>query len=61
MFGLFKKDPIKQLTEDYKNTLDEAMQAERNGDIRTYSALSEKAESIGQKLETLMKNDGKTQ
>ena len=36
MFGLFKKDPIKQLTEDYKNTLDEAMQAQRNADIRTY-------------------------
>ena len=53
MFGLFKKDPLKALNSEYKALLDKAMQAQRSGDIRTYSELSQKAEEIGKKIEQL--------
>ncbi len=44
MFGLFKKDPVKQAKKDYKHTLELAQQAQRSGDIKQYSFLMEKAE-----------------
>ncbi|WP_156312605.1 DUF6435 family protein [Marinagarivorans algicola] len=53
MFGLFKKDPIKKLNDEYTQLLNRAMQAQRSGDIRTYSELSQKAEDISKKIETL--------
>lgn len=45
MFGLFKKDPKKQLEKEYRALLEQAMQAQRSGDIRGYSELTEKAEA----------------
>lgn len=56
MFGLFKKDPLKTLNSEYTALLDKAMQAQRSGDIRTYSELSQKAEEIGKKIEQLEAN-----
>ena len=56
MFGLFKKNPLKALNQEYTALLDKAMQAQRNGDIRTYSELSQKAEEIGKKIEQLEAN-----
>ncbi len=53
MFGLFKKDPLKKLNDEYTQLLNKAMQAQRSGDIRTYSELSQKAEEIGKKIEAL--------
>ena len=45
MFGLFKSDPKKKLDEQYKTLLEQAMQAQRSGDIRKYSELTELAEA----------------
>lgn len=45
MFGLFKQDPKKQLEKEYRALLEQAMQAQRSGDIRGYSELTEKAEA----------------
>lgn len=53
MFGLFKKDPKKKLDQEYLQLLEQAMQAQRNGDIRTYSELTEKAEAKRQEIEAL--------
>jgi len=36
MFGLFKKDPVKQLQKEYKKKSEKAMQVQRSGDLRAY-------------------------
>ena len=51
MFGLFKKDPVKQLQAEYEKKLTAAQQAQRNGDIKTYSELSAEADAIYQKIQ----------
>lgn len=51
MFGLFKKDPMKQLQADYEKKLTAAQAAQRNGDIKTYSELTAEAEAIYQKIQ----------
>lgn len=53
MFGLFKRDPAKTLRKQYSAKLEEAMQAQRNGDIRSYSVLTEEAQVLWAQLEPL--------
>lgn len=53
MFGLFKKDPQKALQQQYRNKLEEAMLAQRNGDIKSFSSLSEEAEALLQQIDQL--------
>ena len=53
MFGLFKSDPKKKLDEQYKSLLEQAMQAQRSGDIRKYSELTELAEAKKRELDQL--------
>ncbi len=53
MFKLFKKDPVKKLDQAYHAKLTEAMQAQRNGDIRAYSELTREAEALKQSLDAL--------
>lgn len=55
MFGLFKSDPRKRLKRDYEKKLSDAMHAQRNGDIRTYSTLTAEADAIYSKLQDLEK------
>ena len=50
MFSLFKKDPIKKLNKTYEAKLEQAMHAQRNGDIKSYSMLTEEAEKINQEI-----------
>jgi len=50
MFSIFKKDPIKKLNQQLSTKLEEAMNAQRNGDIRTYSQLSFEAQEIEKQL-----------
>ena len=53
MFGLFKSDPKKKLDEQYRTLLEQAMQAQRSGDIRKYSELTELAEAKKRELDQL--------
>jgi hypothetical protein len=53
MFGFFKADPKKKLDKEYKTLLEQAMQAQRNGDIRKYSELTELAEMKKKDLDRL--------
>lgn len=46
MFGLFKKDPIKPLQQQYEKLLKEAMELQRKGDIKGYAAKSAEAEAV---------------
>ena len=50
MFSIFKKDPTKKLNKELSIKLEQAMQAQRKGDIRTYSQLSFEAQEIDKKI-----------
>ena len=53
MFGFFKVDPKKKLDQEYKTLLEQAMHAQRSGDIRKYSELTELAEMERKELDRL--------
>lgn len=53
MFGLFKKDPVKQLEKEYSRLLEEAMALQRGGDIKGYAAKSAEAEEVMQRIEEM--------
>ena len=55
MFGFLKSDPKKKLEKAYHSLLEQAMQAQRAGNIRLYSELTEQAEGIQQQIEALDK------
>ncbi len=52
MFNFLKKDTTKALQKAYERKLTEAQKAQRNGDIRAYSMLSEEADSLYQMIQT---------
>ena len=46
MFSFLKKDPIKKLNKRYEAKLEQAMHAQRNGDIKSYAMITAEAEKI---------------
>ncbi|MBN0987794.1 DUF6435 family protein [Amphritea pacifica] len=46
MLSIFRSDPTKKLRKRYNATLQEAMLAQRDGDIETYSERTVEAEKI---------------
>lgn len=52
MFGLFKRDPLKDLQKEYKTKSEEAMKVQRSGDLRLYATLVEELEEIEKKIAT---------
>lgn len=53
MFGLFKKDPIKQLKKQYQSIMEEAMHIQRSGDLKAYARKIEAAEKVLAEIEAL--------
>ena len=53
MFGWMKRNPEKQLRKQYHAKLEEALHAQRNGNIRQYSFLTAEAEKLREKLEEI--------
>lgn len=53
MFGLFKRDPKKQLQAEYQKLLERAMHLQRNGDIRGYSEVTAEAEKVLENIQQL--------
>ena len=53
MFSFLQRDPAKKLQKQHAALLEKAMHAQRNGDIRTYSALTAEAETLAQRIEAL--------
>lgn len=51
MFGIFKRNPTKKLRKQYDSLLEQAMLAQRRGDIKRYAMLTAEAESLWQKIE----------
>ena len=51
MFGLFRKNPLKQWQREHEALLTQAFQAQRNGNIRLYSTLTAEAEVFREKIE----------
>ncbi|GIU44164.1 hypothetical protein TUM4438_14750 [Shewanella sairae] len=54
MFSIFKRDPAKKLKKQYFAKLEQAMLAQRKGDIRTYSLLTAEAGEIDKQISNLM-------
>ena len=50
MFSFFKSNPTKKLTKLHDIKLEEAMNAQRNGDIRSYAELTFEADQIHQQI-----------
>ena len=53
MFSFFKSDPTKKLKKQHAMLLEQAMHAQRGGDIRTYSKLSTEADEVYKKIEEI--------
>lgn len=57
MLGFLKGDPKKKLQKAYNDKLAQALQAQRNGDLRSHSTLMEEAEAIYERIQALEKGD----
>jgi hypothetical protein len=57
MLGLFKKSPLKRFQKDHELLTTKAFQAQRNGDIRQYSALTAEAEILRSRIEQLKSSE----
>lgn len=58
MFGLFKSDPTKKLRKQYDMKLEQAMLAQRKGDIKTYSMLTAESEDLWKQIQSLETKKG---
>ena len=59
MFSIFKKDPIKKLNKLYESKLEDAMHAQRKGDIKSYAMITAEAENIKEKMVELQNTEQK--
>ena len=53
MFSLFKSDPVKKLKRQLAQKQEQAMLAQRNGDIRKFAALTEEAQVLADEIKRL--------
>lgn len=53
MFSFFKKDPTKKLKAAYEKKLEQAMTAQRSGDIEGYAKLTDEANEILAQIDAL--------
>ncbi len=53
MFNLFKKDPLKELTNKRKKLLEEAMHIQRSGDLKLYAVKMEAIDKLEKELDAL--------
>ncbi|WP_108744072.1 DUF6435 family protein [Salinivibrio sharmensis] len=56
MLSFLKPNPVKKLKKQYEAKQQQAFEAQRNGDIRGYSLLTEEAEKIDQQIKELENN-----
>ncbi len=53
MFSFFKNNSVEKLKKRHSMLCEQAMQAQRRGDIKTYSLLTAEAEEIFEQIKTL--------
>jgi cell fate (sporulation/competence/biofilm development) regulator YlbF (YheA/YmcA/DUF963 family) len=58
MFGWLKSDPVKKMRKAYDQKLEQAMHAQRSGDMRLYADLTAESEEIWQKIQQPEKTAG---
>lgn len=51
MFDFLKPNPQKRMQKEYEKLTTKAFEAQRNGDIRTYSLLTAEAEDLKKKMD----------
>lgn len=56
MFGMFKSSPTKKMRKQYDTLLEKAMNAQRNGDMKSYAQLTEASETLWKEIQTIEKN-----
>ncbi len=61
MFGWLKSDPVKKLRKAYDQKLEQAMHAQRNGDMRLFADLTAESEELWQKIEQLQQQQAANQ
>ncbi|MFT4812156.1 MAG: hypothetical protein ACI9W3_000683 [Marinoscillum sp.] len=54
--SLFKRDPVKKLRKAYMAKLEQAMKAQRGGDIKSYSFLTSEADVMHKEIMQLEAN-----
>ena len=57
MFGLFKANPTKKMRKELEKLQEKALEKQRNGDIRSYSFLTQQADELWAKIQELEKNE----
>lgn len=55
MFGLFNSDPNKKRRKQHASLQEQAMHAQRNGDMRKFAELTSQAESLWAEIEATEK------
>ena len=50
MFSFFKSDPVKKLNKQQDIILEQAMHAQRNGDMKSFAQLTYEAEQIQKEI-----------
>ena len=53
MFAIFNRNPVKKLNKRYEDKLEQAMHAQRNGDIKGYAMITAEAEKIAVEIQAL--------
>jgi uncharacterized protein YdgA (DUF945 family) len=53
MFGFLKPDPVKKLKKQYSQKLEQAMLAQRSGDLRLYAEITVEAEALLKEIKAL--------
>ncbi|MEX1200331.1 MAG: DUF6435 family protein [Methylophaga sp.] len=53
MFSLFKSDPVKKLKKQLAQKQEQAMLAQRSGDLRKFAAITEKSEVLIKEIQRL--------
>ncbi|MFT7528857.1 MAG: hypothetical protein ACI9LY_004023 [Arenicella sp.] len=56
MFSFLKKDPLVKLNRQYSTLLEQALGAQRRGDIRLYSQLTSQAEDVASSIDSIKLN-----
>lgn len=57
MLSFFKRDPAKKLRKAYMAKLEQAMQAQRSGDIKSYSFITSEADVMHKEIMKLEANN----
>lgn len=59
MFSIFKSDPVKKLKKQLVQKQEQAMLAQRSGDLRKFAAITEESDVLIKQIQQLEANSAK--